>query len=345
MRALAAIHATIDKENFEVIRNCTSPREAFTKLCKHHDDAGGLSTANLFSDLVTLKLSSEGDLKEHIHQFRKIHNDLLSNLSSTPDMKISEPFVAIILINSLPSEYSPLVQTLLTSFESLTLARLYSLLNIEATRNAGNAKSDTALSVNRASGGKKFKKKDNSHHPNSKDVVVCSLGHPGHTDEHCKTKQWREFKAFQDSRKDKPADAAKLTRDEIQPIEPDADVSYYDTAFSATTSSLPTVMDTGASSHMYGDKKPFTSIRPTPASPIAVASKNGSILSRHKGCVALGNITLNDVLYSDQLTGNLISVGRLCDDGYTALFRRKVGYILDKHGRIVIQMTRDPYSD
>lgn len=63
MRELAAIHATIDKENFEVVRHFSNPREAFIKLCKHHDDAGGLSTANLFSDLVTLRLSSEGDLK------------------------------------------------------------------------------------------------------------------------------------------------------------------------------------------------------------------------------------------------------------------------------------------
>lgn len=92
------------------------------KLCKHHDDAGGLSTANLFSDLVTLRLSSEGDLKDHIHRFQKLHNDLLSNLSSTPNMKISEPFISMILINSLPSEYTPLVQSLLTSFETLTLA-------------------------------------------------------------------------------------------------------------------------------------------------------------------------------------------------------------------------------
>lgn len=263
MRALAAIHATIDKENFEVIRHCSNPREAFMKLCKHHDDAGGLSTANLFSDIVTLKLSSEGDLKDHIHSFRKIHNDLLSNLSSSPDMKISEPFVAIILINSLPSEYTPLVQSLLTSFETLTLARLYSLLNIEATRNLGT-KPETALSVNRSSGGKKFKKKELTSHQSPKDVIVCSLGHPGHTDENCKTRQWREFKNYQESLKNsKTSDAAKLTRDDFDlPVqEPDADVSYYDTAFSAMTkTSLPTVMDTGASSHMYGEKKPFETL-------------------------------------------------------------------------------------
>lgn len=318
MRALAAIHATIDKENFEVVRHCTNPREAFTKLCKHHDDAGGLSTANLFSDLVTLKLSSEGDLKDHIHQFRKIHNDLLSNLSSTPDMKISELFVAIILINSLPPEYTPLVQSLLTSFETLTLARLYSLLNIKATRNLG-CKPDSALSVSRLSGGKKFKKKEKGIHNAPKDSIICSLGHPGHTDENCKTTQWREFKAYQESMKNsKTTNEAKLTRDNphIPSHKPDANVLYYDTAFSATTTTLPTLMDTGASSHMFGERKPFDSMRSTPPSSIGLASKNGSIFSRNWGCVILGTLNLKDVLYSDQLTGNLISVGRLCDDGY-----------------------------
>lgn len=348
MRALAAIHATIDKENFEVIRDCLNPRDAYLKLCKHHDDAGGLSTANLFSDLVTLKLSSDGDLKEHIHQFRKLHNDLLSILSSTPDMKISEPFVAIILINSLPSDYTPLVQSLLTSFKSLTLARLYSLLNIEATRNSNGSKGDTALSVNRSNVGKKFKKREHNNQNISKDVITCSLGHPGHSDENCKTRQWREFKTYQDSLKEKKTkDEAKLTLDDIPDgtIEPDADISYYDTAFSVMATTLPTVMDTGASSHMFGDKSTFRSMHPSPPSKIAVASKGGAIFSRYQGCVEMGSLNLKNVLYSNELTGNLISVGRLCDDGYTAIFRQRDGFILNKQRQVILRMTRDPCSD
>lgn len=54
MTALTAHHITVDSENFQVIRNYTSPREAYLKLCKQHDDAGGLSTANIFTDLVSL---------------------------------------------------------------------------------------------------------------------------------------------------------------------------------------------------------------------------------------------------------------------------------------------------
>lgn len=104
-------------------------------------------------------------------------------------------------------------------------------------------------------------------------------------------------------------------------------------------------MDTGASSHMFGEKGPFNSLQTTPPSGIAVASKTGSIFSRHWGCVTLGSLNLKDVLYSDQLTGNIISIGRLCDDGYTAIFRQKDGFILDKRRRVVVQRTRDPHSD
>lgn len=356
MRALAAIHATIDKENFEVVRHCLDPREAFVKLCKHHDDAGGLSTANLFSDLVTLRLSSDGDLKDHIHRFRKLHNDLLSNLSSTPDMKISEPFVAIILMNSLPSNYTPLVQSLLTSFETLTLAKLYSLLNIEATRSLGVVKADTALSDNRSKAKPRFKKRETQPPVTGKDTVVCSLGHPGHSDDHCKVRQWRDFKAYQDMMRGKPdqslnsgkqRDTAQLARDTSFGAGPDSavDVSYYDTAFSAIDTRLPTVMDTGASSHMFGDKNVFSSLHPTTTSHIGVASMGGSIQSTSRGCVKIGHLTLRNVLYSNQLTGNLISVGRLCDDGYSAVFRKKDGVILDKDRCIVIWMKPDPWSD
>lgn len=120
----------------------------------------------------------------------------------------------------------------------------------------------------------------------------------------------------------KSTDATKLTRDgpNILIKEPDADISYYNTAFSAMVTKLPTVMDTGASSHMFGEKLAFSSIRSTSPSNIAVASKGGSISSTQQGCVSLGSLLLKDVLYSTDLTGSLVSVDRLCHDGYTTIF-------------------------
>lgn len=88
-------------------------------------------------------------------------------------------------------------------------------------------------------------------------------------------------------------------------------------------------MDTGASSHMFGEKAAFSSLHQTSPSHIEVASKGGFIVSTSRGGVKLGALSLKNILYSDQLTGNLISVGRLCNDGYLAVFQKTDGYLLD----------------
>lgn len=136
-RALVFIHATIDPENFEVIQHVTSPWDAYVKLRTHHDNAGAWYKFILLSDLVTLRLSSDGDLNNHLHTFRKLPNKLLRNLSATPDIKISEALVEIIVINSLPPDNSTLVQSLLPNFGPLSLNHLYVLLQIQAPQKAG----------------------------------------------------------------------------------------------------------------------------------------------------------------------------------------------------------------
>lgn len=82
-----------------------------------------------------------------------------------------------------------------------------------------------------------------------------------------------------------------------------------------------------------------------PPSRIGVALKDGSIWASVKGSVNLSGTTLRDVLNSPELTGNLISIGRLCDDGYTAIFQSQDGAILDQDKKVVLRLFRDPKSD
>lgn len=285
LRALAAIHATIDDENFQVVRSCTSPREAFQLLCKHHDDAGGLSTAHLFSDLVTLKMTSDDNLNEHIHKFRKLHNDLLSNLASTPDSKISEPFIAVILIKSLPSEYTPLVQSLLSNFETLTLARLYSLLKIEATRNAPTQNSDTALAASRTRSNHKNKQGKKKEHSENTSSIQCSLGHPGHTDEQCRTRRWKAFREFEKKSKSDQSTSSHAAQ-VSQPTHENEEVSYWEEAFSASTSTTnPIICDTGATNHMFSDLSLISDLKHIKPVRIGVASHDGAIWAKNAGTV------------------------------------------------------------
>lgn len=151
-QALSIIQTTVDSEHFQLVANAQTARAAYLSILAQYDDSGGLSTAMIFSDLVSLRLEDDGELSSHIHRFRTLHNELTSNMIGTPDLKISEAFVAILLLKSLPPKYSAIVQTTLASFETIKLARIYPILAMEANRSTSTPlPSDTALAASSSS--------------------------------------------------------------------------------------------------------------------------------------------------------------------------------------------------
>lgn len=263
LRALEAIQFSCDADNFNVISECTTARAAYLALCKYHDDSGGVTTANLFSELASTRLSSAGELKEHLQRFRNTHTELKGNLCNTPNLTISDPFIAILLLKSLPSEFNLLVQTSLANFETLTLDRIYTLLNMEAKRLTGSSNdSDTALATitNRPS----FKGK-------KKDQVKCSLGHLGHTDEKCRIRIQNELNECKQLLEQQKISSEVAKTAEVSP-------SYYDQAFiSSTPSQTIEVYNTGATCHMSSYEDKFTNQRSIEPRRIGVAAKGVDI--------------------------------------------------------------------
>lgn len=102
--ALNAIHSTIDEENMEIVTSASSAREAYQALCAHHGDSGGMTTATMFFKLVTMKLSPGGSVAEHVHKFRTLHNRFKANTKSFKNISISDHYIAILLLKSLPME-------------------------------------------------------------------------------------------------------------------------------------------------------------------------------------------------------------------------------------------------
>lgn len=263
-------------------------------------------------------------------------------MNGTPDLRISEAFIAILLLKSLPSQYSAIVQTNLSSFETIKLSQIYTILGMESSRNlSNNTSSDIALATSDST------VKTKPPHPKSNSKVKCSLGHMGHTNKNCKVRRFREMeKEIAELKKDreprsKPEHAQTATAP--SPVDP----SYWDAAFSCHENHLKQVeiADTGASNHMYGDESKFDSISPSTPVSISVASKDGGFVSSRQGKVTVDSLTLTNVLHSDKLSSNLISIGRLCDDGYTAVFRQTSGNVLDNTGRSVLRFARDPSTD
>lgn len=336
-QALSVIQTTVDSEHFQLVANAQSAPAAFLCILAQYDDSGGLSTAMIFSDLVSLRLDEGGSLSDHLHRFRTLHKELTSNMMGTPELKISEAFIAILVLKSLPNKYSAIVQTTLASFESIKLARIYTILAMEANRSAPTSQTnDSALAANAGPSHPKPPKQKNRD-------VKCSLGHLGHTDEQCKVRRFREMeKDLAELKKEKVASTEKakaaISTEESH---------YWEAAFTCHTSAadLNVIADTGSSSHMFRDKTKFDYLKASDPISISVASTNGAITASQRGHVTMDNLSLPNVIYSDKLSSNLISVGKLCDDGHVAVFRSTEGAILSQDGKTVLRLTRDPSTD
>lgn len=339
-QALSIIQTLVDSEHFQLVANASSARQAYLNILAHYDDSGGLSTAMLFSDLVSLRLEESGNLSDHVHRFRTLHNELLSNMMGTPDLKISETFVAILLLKSLSKSYSAIVQKTLSSFETIKLSRIYTILSMEGSRSqATSISSDAALA---ASTSNPSSKPYNQHKAKDKDVK-CSLSHPGHTDEHCKVRRFREMeKDLAELKRERSGKSEQAQAATNKPAD-----GYWESAFTTSERHIikTDIADTGCSSHMFRDDKRFDFIHPSNPVSISVASTDGAITACHSGQVTLENITLKDVIHSDKLSSNLISIGKLCDEGNVAVFRRTEGTVLDSQGNTVLHLTRDPSTD
>lgn len=298
--ALNAIHSTIDEENMEIITSSSSAREAYLALCQHHGDSGGMTTATMFFELVTMKLTPGGSVADHVHKFRTLHNRFKANTKSLKNITISDHYIAILLLKSLPSDYNSLVQTTLTSnFENISLAHIYMLLSMETMRIESN--SDNVAMSAQSPNQQRFK------HPKpQKETPVCSLGHPGHTDDRCYTRLRREDRDFANKYREmikKKGETAQLTSVSMTnpipnssstlPVTP----SYYDEAYAVGKQDLAIVtLDTACTSHMFGNKKYLTQIKPVSPSSIQVASTTGDIVAHERGSLHIGGLRLSDVI-------------------------------------------------
>ncbi|KAH8413841.1 hypothetical protein KR222_009127 [Zaprionus bogoriensis] len=100
------------------------------------------------------------------------------------------------------------------------------------------------------------------------------------------------------------------------------------------------ILDSGASDHLINDESLYTdSVELVPPLKIAVAKQGEYIYASKRGIVRLRNdheITLEDVLFSKQAAGNLISVKRLQDAGLSIKFDKN-GVTISKNGLTVVK--------
>lgn len=100
------------------------------------------------------------------------------------------------------------------------------------------------------------------------------------------------------------------------------------------------ILDSGASDHLINDESLYIdSVELVPPLKIAVAKQGEYIYASKRGIVRLRNdheITLEDVLFSEQAAGNLMSVKRLQEAGMSIKFDKN-GVTISKNGLTVVK--------
>lgn len=350
-QALSAIHSTIDDESYQIISSCTTAHKAHQAICRHHGDTGGKSTATLFFELVNLRVTSDINIKDHVHQFLTLHNKLKSTIRNNDELKISDHFIAILLLFSLPSNFAPLVQTTLTTtaFDKIEINHLYMLILVSDTVETSDSITTNANSAMVASGSKdkksfsrydkseKYKSKNNSDNP-----PRCSRGHVGHTDERCriqiaeaKYKQIAELVSRLDEIETNKSESAKLATTVLE----------YDEAFITSQTSLMVItLGAGATSHMFSNSSLLSRCYSINPLKVEVAAKDKPILATTKGSEIMNKLPLHDVLVSHELGANLVSSGKLYDLGYYIEWGRTYAHVKDQEGTTLFTFYRDPFD-
>ncbi|CAL1359030.1 unnamed protein product [Linum trigynum] len=116
--------------------------------------------------------------------------------------------------------------------------------------------------------------------------------------------------------------SASLTRDQVNQMVQDALRDALSSAFSTglpSGKSLRWMLDSAAFNHMTHHRSAFGTLRPI--SPMSLQVANGATLPvQGAGTASTGSVSLPDTLYVPQLVPNLVSVGKLTEDGCDVVF-------------------------
>ena len=95
------------------------------------------------------------------------------------------------------------------------------------------------------------------------------------------------------------------------------------------------VLDSEASHHMSPHSNSFLSIKSAPS--VSVMTTDGTPMPLAGiGSICTPKISFSDVYHIPNLTLNLVSVGQLCDSGFSTIFSYSCCYVQDPHSKKLI---------
>ncbi|KAH9665312.1 hypothetical protein KPL70_020298 [Citrus sinensis] len=279
------------------------------------------------SQVYGFRMKSGVSMHDHVSRFEKLLADL-KNL----DEDIKDEVKAMILLHSLPEEYSHFVTTLIYGKSVIVFKDVCTALtSLEIRNNDKNSERassealvsrDWAMEKQKKRGGKNSRSKSRSRNIARDECAFCH--EKGHWRKDCPKAQKRDGK--------KPAAANMARKDE------NSDYSLSITPAAYVASSSEWILDTGATYHLCPIKEWFTDFRNLESGAVMMGNNQpcrtmgiGTIrLKMFDGMVR----ELKEVRFVPEIKKNLISVGALEAKGYKVTIED--GTMKFTHGAMVI---------
>lgn len=298
------------------IKECGTSREVWLKLESVYQSKGPARKAALLKQLTTTKMQNDSDVRKHLRRYF----DTVDKLHEI-GVEIDQDLLSTLLLISLPSEFDNFRCAIESRDELPTLEVLRVKVMEEANARQGIARDSTSNAMFAKRHYKKPQKKSENPNDSGTFKYKChKCKKIGHKVVDCKTQKT----THQDAQT--TTDTTMLTSK----------------AYSAgTLKTSKWCLDSGATSHFCNKAHTFDVDLNVKNGKLNLANKQSTQI-KGEGTAVLNStvngenrcIRLENSQFVPDLRANLLSVSRITDHGFDAIFDKKRARVLDRTGNV-----------
>lgn len=310
-RALATICLNIKTHCHVHVTNAKSAREAWSNLSKIYEDNGLSRRLSLLNVLFAIKLENFNSLEEYVTEIMSV-SQKLADISHP----IEDEFIGVLMLRGLPSSFKPLVMGLQSSNQKITSDLVKNMLLQEDIKQ-GTAESSSADAA--------FAAKTSNYNKKPRKVVRCyGCGLLGHKKPNCPNK---------------PRDSSNSSSQEQYSGKKEKNSTLL-AALSAKINNKEWYIDSGATSHMTGEKEWFINFSEEEIGREVTIANDEKLYTAGTGDVVVNingsSTTIEKVTYVPNLGTNLLSVNSMVQKGLGVKFNQKGSVIYEEETEDIV---------
>lgn len=302
--ARAAIGLHVEEDQYCFLRGKSTSKECWTALKEHHEKDSLGNKVSLMRRICAKRIGEDESMEKHMGEFNK----LFQRLAALGENSLPDNWRVAIVLSSLPKSYDSMASALeMRREDELTMSLVQSKLLDEYKRRHEGEEQHGESVLN-----------------TMKSKITCFYCQKdGHMKKDCrKLKAWRKKQPESDDNAGPNEEKANVAKESTQ-------TDNKELLFSLSSFGRDAwIIDSGATSHITGNKRFFVSINDAYRGEVDLADGTKvSIIGRGTCAIQCvdgsGNVTtaiVTDVLYAPKVSGNLLSVSKLAHKGFTLKF-------------------------